>query len=322
MAERQISFAINRRDDSKHLIGLPVQGFAVRYPDRPQGATFFADMVTDVPWDVGELAFSHYLIARDLGVPIVALPAFQLRFLPHYGLLVHRSAGISTPRDLVGKRVGAPDWGFNPAVWLRGILAHQYDVPLEKIIWHESASRPLFPGLNYPHSQRYAFQEVHPPEAVRLSQKDAYGMPLLLDRHEVDALMMAGFGAGTMNSRRLFEDPLEEARKYVVETGVIPINTVFVVKEEAADRYPDLAPAILRMLDVASTSYEREIDAGESENHGYVPVRFARDLDMYPFKQGLQHNLRAVQMMIAYCYEQGMIRRLYSPEEIFLGSCL
>lgn len=297
-------------------------GFSVDYPDSPKGATFFADMVADDPWDVGELAFSHYLIARDLGAPIIALPAFQLRFVPHYGLMVHRSAGVSAPRDLIGKRVGAPDWGFNPAVWLRGILSHQYDVPLETILWHESAHRPLFPKIDYPHSARFAFREVYPPEALRLSQKDAYGMPALLDRHEVDALLMAGFGKATENTHRLFDDPLEEARKYVSETGVMPINTVFVIKQETAERFPDLAPAVLQTLDQASLSYAKEIASGATENDTYVPVKFARELGMYPFKQGLPNNIKAVRMMIAYCYEQGLIRTLYDPSDIFLKTCL
>ena len=280
------------------------------------------DMLTDLPWDVGEQAFSHYLIARDAGVPIIALPIFQLRFLPHFGLVVNRRAGIETPQDLVGKKVGAPDWGFNPAVWLRGILAHQYNVPLEKVTWCESEATPLFPNVSYPRSSRYEFIKVKPPEDVRLSQKESYGMPILLDQHKLDALSMAGFGASTENAKRLFSDPMEEARQYVADTGLIPINTLFVIKEESAERFPDLAPAIIQAIAAASKSYAAEIASGATENDTYVPVKFARELDLYPFKQGLSPNMRAVQMMITYCYEQGLIKKLYQPEELFLKSCL
>lgn len=322
MATKRITFGINRREDSKHIIGQPVQGFVAEYPDRPKSWNFFVDMLTDLPWDVGEQAFSHYLIARDLGVPVIALPAFQLRFLPHFGLVVNRNAGIDTPQDLIGKTVGTPDWGFNPAVWLRGILAHQYNVPLERVAWRESEATPLFPGIGYPRSSRYEIETIKPPESVRLSQKDSYGMPLLLDRHELDALSMAGFGTTTQNVARLFSDPLQEARDYVTDAGLIPINTLFVIKEESVERYPDLAPAIMQTIVTASKSYAEEIARGATENDTYVPVKFAQDVDLYPFKQGLPDNRRAVKMMISYCYEQGLIKKLYEPEDLFLKSCL
>ena len=44
-------------------------------------------------------------------------------------------------------------------------------------------------------------------------------------------------------------------------------------------------------------------------------------MGQYPFRHGLEANRAAIQMMIAYCYEQGLIKTLYRPEDLFVASC-
>jgi len=126
----------------------------------------------------------------------------------------------------------------------------------------------------------------------------------------------------TEQTRPLFADPAAEMRAYGEQTGVIPINTVFVLKQETVERYPDLAPAVLEMTSAALAAYTAEIDGSGAANHTYVPVALARELGLYPFRQGLDANRAAIQMMIAYCYEQGLINTLYRPEDLFVASCL
>ena len=126
---------------------VPVPGTDIEYLDYrgPGGmTTFFRRMVTDLPYEIGEQAFAHYLIAKDQGKSLTAIPVFPSRFFPHLGISVREGAGIEGVRDLVGKRIAASDWGFNPAVWMRGILAHQYEIPIEKITWVVNEDEPLF----------------------------------------------------------------------------------------------------------------------------------------------------------------------------------
>jgi 4,5-dihydroxyphthalate decarboxylase len=324
MSTRQVTFAINQRPDSRFYFDgeAPLKGFDGIMVERPKSWTFYVDMVTDVPWDVADLAFSHYLIAKDLGKPLTAVPAFQLRFFPHSGLTVRKDAGINTPADLVGKRVGVHDWGINPAVWLRGALTHQYEVPTERITWAESAAAPSFPGLTYPRSRRYTIEQWTPRPEVAHSQRDSYGLAEALETGAVDAVALTGLGqAETERSRRLFADPAAEARRYVEQTGVFPINTVFVLKQETAERLPDLGPTVLETASVALEKYTAEIDRDGAPNHTYVPVSLAKEMGQYPFRHGLEANRAAIQMMIAYCYEQGLIKTLYRPEDLFVASC-
>ena len=79
MSTREVTFAINQRPDSRFYFDgqAPIKGFDTIMAERPKSWTFYVDMVTDVPWDVADLAFSHYLIAKDLGKPLTAIPAFE-----------------------------------------------------------------------------------------------------------------------------------------------------------------------------------------------------------------------------------------------------
>ncbi|MFI5267638.1 MAG: hypothetical protein ACHQ7M_09715 [Chloroflexota bacterium] len=317
MAAPEITFAINKRPDSKFYFEVPIDGFDVAYPDKPKAWNFYVDMLRGV-WDVGELAFSHYLIARDMGFPLIAVPAFQLRFLPHYGLSVHKAAGIDRPADLVAKRVGAADWGINPAVWMRGILAHQYEVPTELISWFEGDAQPSFPDMKYPHSARFRLGRLNPPADLARSQPDAYGWRHMVETHAVDAAILPGQGMDeTETTRRLFADPLVEAREYVRQTGVIPINSVLVMRQEKAEEFPNLAPAVMEAAGKALAMHGADIGDRGDANYTYIPLWFVKEAGMYPFQQGFAPNRKAIHMMAAYCYEQGLVNKLYEPEELF-----
>jgi len=124
----KITFPIARRYDTQFLASgeVQVRGFDLDYIDTGSlPAPLFWDMAVKVSYDIGEQAFSHYLIAKDQGKPLTALPVFPSRFFPQLGLTVNQQSGIRSPLDLVGKRVGVPGFGYNPAAWMRGILAHQ-----------------------------------------------------------------------------------------------------------------------------------------------------------------------------------------------------
>ena len=318
MAGRRLRFATQRRWDRVFLMDglVRVEGFDIEYLDYngPGGMTgFFHDMVTDLSYDIGEQAFSHYLIAKDQGKPLTAVAAFPSRFFPHLGVSVTRKSGIQSPADLVGKRVLSFDWGHNPAVWMRGILTHQYDVPIERIRWVEDETEPRFRGLSYPRSSRFQID--------RIPVSEAGGPGALLDAGIVDAVLLASGGIPpTENSRKLFDDPYREMRAYVEQTGVFPINHVVTIKEEVARAYPDLPARLLKAFNDALQLYNADVQAGKEETYTDVDVPWLLEMGLFPAKYGLEPNRTSIRMMIEYCYEQGLIKTLFEPEEIFVES--
>jgi len=101
----------------------------------PQDRRLSPDVVRDVEFDVCELAPTTYIIARAHGAPFVALPIILSRAFHHGGLLVRPDAGIKTPKDLEGKKVGVRAYSVTTGVWTRGILIDDYGLDSSKVTW-------------------------------------------------------------------------------------------------------------------------------------------------------------------------------------------
>src|SRR2546423_7256813 len=67
--------------------------------------------------------------------PLVAIPVFPSRVFRHSCIFVHSASGIREPKDLIGKRVGTPEYQMTAPVWIRGILADEYAVPVDAVIY-------------------------------------------------------------------------------------------------------------------------------------------------------------------------------------------
>ena len=92
-------------------------------------------MARNQEFDVCEFNVGAYLMSRDKGEPLAAIPVFLHRRFRHGFAFVNVNSGINTPKDLIGKRVGGTN--FQPAgnIWLRGILEEHYGVPHRSITW-------------------------------------------------------------------------------------------------------------------------------------------------------------------------------------------
>ena len=50
-----------------------------------------------------------------------------------YSIYVSTKSGIETPQDLIGKKIGTPEYQMTAPVWIRGILADHYDVDVTSV---------------------------------------------------------------------------------------------------------------------------------------------------------------------------------------------
>lgn len=229
----ELKMAVGDRLETKFLLSgrVAIDGFDIEMVNPgPAPAPIFPDMVTTLPYDVGELTIANFVIARDQGVPIIGLPVFPNLFFPLTGVTVNKRAGIAAPADLAGKRVGVPlGFASNPAVWLRGILEHHYSVAADSITWVEG-ERDSLAGVPYPRPARFKREQR--------SDLDA-----LLAAGEIDALVVAGGGSELSGDvARLIDDPYPALDAYVAASGAFPINTMLVMKEASVAANPGLPP--------------------------------------------------------------------------------
>ena len=91
-----------------------------------------------------EMSLSWY--ARTLALdprPFTAIPVFPSRMFRHSSIYVNTHSGIAEPSDLVGKRVGCPEYQMTAPVWIRGILQDEYGVdPASVEYWSGGEEEP------------------------------------------------------------------------------------------------------------------------------------------------------------------------------------
>ncbi|MGI0092249.1 MAG: ABC transporter substrate-binding protein, partial [Nitrososphaerales archaeon] len=63
----------------------------------------FRRMLVNFEFDICEMSVSSYLIARDRGIPVIAIPVFPHRRFRHSYIFIDTKGRIKEPRDLIGK---------------------------------------------------------------------------------------------------------------------------------------------------------------------------------------------------------------------------
>jgi 4,5-dihydroxyphthalate decarboxylase len=278
----------------------------------------FFRMLHHGEFHASEMSLSWYTrtIARDPR-PFVAIPVFPSRMFRHSCIYVHADSGISEPRDLIGKRVGCPEYQMTAAVWLKGILAEHYGVPVESVTYHTGGLRQ--PG-------RTEVPMSLPPEISVTPIPADRTLSDLLESGELDALYTAEmpepFRLGSPSVKRLFEDYETEEREYFRRTGIFPIMHVVVVRSDVYEANPWVAQTLV-------TAFEESKAIALEELYEVTALKVSlpwltahveqtrRELadDFWPY--GLEPNRHTLETFLRYSYEQGLLPEPLEPEQLF-----
>jgi 4,5-dihydroxyphthalate decarboxylase len=231
----------------------------------------FKPMVRDAAFDVSELAIVTFLMAKAHGKPMVLLPDVMMARFQHAFAVTHPAAGIATPKDLEGKRVGIRSFTTTTGAWLRGILANDYGVDLDKIDW-------------------VTFEDPHVAEYVDTTTRAPVGRPILqmLFDGELDAVL--GEKTDDLRVKPLFPDVAAEEQAWFARHGVVPVNHITVVSRDLSERHPEIVREVHRML-----QQSRALAAGKSA--AFDDDELTRSIELisnYSAQQGLIPRAYAV----------------------------
>ncbi len=96
----------------------------------------FQRMLDNKEFEVSELSLASYTALKGRGeCPFVAVPVALSKMFRHSCIYVRTGAGIHTPQDLKGKRVGTSQWSSTGLVFMRGMLQHDYGVKPQDMHW-------------------------------------------------------------------------------------------------------------------------------------------------------------------------------------------
>ena len=297
-------------------------------PSRIFPSELFWRQLRFADFDVSEMSFSSLIMARSKGDERwTGLPVFTTRKIYHAAILVRRDAGIETPADLKGKRVGVPEYQQTAALWARGALQHEFGVePGEMQFWMERMPS---------HSHRGALGFTSPP-GVTINQipaeKSLGGMMLSgeLDaalHYVVDPNLVDRSTADLWNHpdiKPLFADPVAEGIRYYRKTGILPINHGMVIRREIAEKHPWTVLNLLKAFEQANDIANRE-RVEHAEYHlatGLLP-REAREALRTPLvRHGIKANRTTLETAAQYSHEQGLTERVVELEEVFAASAM
>ena len=240
--------------------------------------TAFKPMVREQAFDVCEMAIVTYLMAKAHGKPLVLLPATMLGRFQHSYALYNPERGTLGPSDLEGKRVGIRSFTTTTGAWIRGILANDYGVNLDRISW-------------------VTFEDAHVAEYVDTTErvKDKKILQMLLDG-ELDAVL--GETSNDPRLKPLFPDPAAEAAKWYARRGVVPVNHLVVVPETLARSRPDVVSGVYDLLKAGKAN------AGAPASPDLVPF-------------GIEANRKPLELIIEYAFQQALIPRRFAVDELF-----
>ncbi len=301
---------------------VQVAGIDLRMITLPVEEIFWRQ-IRHLEFEASELSMSAYLIGRSQGdLPFIAIPVFLSRFFRHSCIYVNPAHGISEPKDLVGKRIGVPEYHMTAALWIRGMLAEDYGIMPNQILWFTG-------GLDNPgRVEKFNLQ---------LPDVDVEAIPSrrtlneMLENGELDGYMGArqprAFTRGEPALVRLFPDYEQVEMEYYRRTGIFPIMHVVVIREELCRREPWVAMSLYKAF-VAAKDYAL-VEMGNTAALQYAlpwmwssleRTRALMGWDIWPY--GVESNRVTLEKMLEYSHQQGLSKRKLSIEEIFASTTL
>lgn len=295
---------------------IPIEGVDAEFITVQPQIGAFRRMVRDVEFDVCELAPTTYIIARAYGAPFVALPIFVVRRFHHSGLLVRPDAGIQTPKDLEGTKVGVRAYSVTTGVWTRQVLIDEFGLDSSKVTWvvddEEHVTQLKLPS-----------NVIHAQAGKSLAEMMAQG--------ELSAGFAAAAGIGRTGAPTggwkeveadypdLLPNSAELEAKYYARTGVYPMHGTIVVKDAVLAANPWIAKSIFDAFAQAKKEWLARLDAGEATSASdkkYLELRKIVGHDPLPY--GLQQNLKTIDTLEATAFKQGLTPRRMSIGELFV----
>jgi len=316
MSRLSLSFAAWEYDRTRPLLSGEIrpEGIDLHGIPLPPEETFWRQLKHG-EFDVSELSLAQFTSAVSRGDDrFLALPVFLSRTFRHSCIFINTRAGIREPRDLTGKRVGAPEYGMTALVYIRGMLQHEYGVAPESLRWFTARDERRKVAIPLPPTIR-----IEPIDPSRTLDE-------MLEAGEIDALFTARMPGsilrGSPHVARLFPDYVETERRYYEKTKIFPIMHTVVVRRTILDRHPWVARSLFKAFADAKARCLADLveSAALTVTLPWVIAemeRTQRIMGPDPWPYGIEANLPTLEALVAYLYEQHLSARRVQIEELF-----
>jgi 4,5-dihydroxyphthalate decarboxylase len=319
MAKLELSVAVGDYDRTRGLIdgSVAIDGVNPIYMTLVPEEIFFRAFRT-AEFDICELSLSSYTVkTAQNNCPYIAVPAFVSRAFRHTAIYV-RTDRVKKPEDLIGRKVGLPEYQLTANVWARALLADDYGVKPSDIHWIRG-------GIEEP--GRPEKLAIKLPPGVRLDNApDGATISGLLEAGEIDGFIAprppALVEKGHANIGWLFPDPVAAAKDYFKRTGLFPIMHVVGIRRTLAEKHPWLPGAVFKAFEQAKTAgIEKLSDTSATKvalpfvEEALQAARTLMGEDYWSY--GVEKNRKVLDYFLAQHHAQGLSSRRVAVDELF-----
>jgi 4,5-dihydroxyphthalate decarboxylase len=296
------------------------EGIDLTYVPIQSPPEIFSRLIKKDSFDVSEMSAAVYFQLRSQDAfRYIALPVFPSRLFRHGYIFVNTGSGIREPKDLEGKRVGVQEYRQTAAVFIRGMLQHEYGVDPHAIHWLEG-------GVNAPRD----FDA-----ALDLRPSGDYSIDFIGSDKTLDQLLLAGeidavLGARSPSSFRshpevvakLFPNSRQLEQDYYRRTGIFPMMHTIVMRQELHEAKPWISDSMYKAFAQAKDWCWQQMRFSGAARY-MLPWLFddIDELDRVfggdPWPYGLEANRVTLEALNLYLVEQGLMPARLDLERIF-----
>lgn len=306
MTQRKLKTVTRTQGNNKALKDGTVRprGFEFEFEEVDPLIDAFRSMVRELRYDVCEMAITTYLTAREHGKRLTGLPIFLMRAFHHGAISCNTRAGVRTPKDLEGRRVGVNrGYTVTTGLWARSILAEQYGVDLDKVTWVLSGDEHV--------------AEFRPPANVVPIEKGRKMADLLASGELAAAI---GVESDHPDVKPLIPDAKEAGFEALRTRGHYPINHLVVVRDALLADEPAVAAEVFDAFARAKRLYVERLSAGAIEKPSAVDELHKRVMSLTgkdPLPYGIEPNRATLETVIRNARAQKILNRPVTVEELF-----
>jgi 4,5-dihydroxyphthalate decarboxylase len=283
-------------------------------------------------FEVAEMSMSSFLIARSQGADMVALPVFPSRRLFQTELSYHADSGIGRPEDLAGKRLGVAEYQQTAALWIRGILEHDFGVSQFKIHWYMERSEEMSHGgaTGFKPPSGISFNRIAPNKSLAstllANELDVahVASPWVLQANALDRSSRIG-GGDRSKIKPLFPDRMAEGKRFFQKHGFLPVNHAYIIRGDIYKKYPwaafNLYSGFVKAKNLAREKLLERIPSALFFAPEYVDMTRQMVGDD-PFPYGVKANRALLDTLVSFSHEQGLTPHRMAIDELFAQSTL
>jgi len=284
---------------------VPVEGHQFRPVEVRPIIAAYRRMIRDLEFDVCELAPVSYLMAREAGVPVTAIPVFLNRRFHHGDIQCAPGSAITAPKDLEGHRIGVRAFSVSTGVWGRGVLKEDYGVDLDSLTWvvdDDDHVEGRVPG-----------------NVERVT--DGRSLGALLKAGELAAAFTGNAGTGRAGTPQagweaqpadsgsgetypLFPHSDVIERDWYLRTGIYPAHSVIVVRDELIEKEPDLPTKLYAAF---AESKRRQVAKDPEWTSQPHLASQRRRIGADPLPYGVESNTSTIAAWQRFSRDQGLI---------------